>query len=51
MDEELIPLDELLALADVTEADIDSAIADWKANPPNDRWRNVMEAERLGEEE
>lgn len=42
---ELIPLEELLALAEVTEDDVSAAVEKWKDNPPDPEFENILEAE------
>lgn len=43
--ETLLPADELDALAEVTEVDIDSAIESWRSSPPNSEFADLLEAE------
>jgi len=44
-DEELPPASELEGIAEVTEADVDGAVSEWEDNPPDDEFKNILEAE------
>ena len=38
---------ELAAIAQVTDDDLQEAIEAWRDNPPNERWRDALEAEPM----
>ena len=43
--EQLPPLAELMALADVTEEDVAVAAKKWRENPPDEEFQNILDAE------
>ncbi|MGB3205198.1 MAG: hypothetical protein WBB28_09435 [Crinalium sp.] len=42
--EELPPIEDLLKLALVAQADIEEAITAWEANPPDEEFQNILRA-------
>jgi len=44
---EPLPLSTLLAIADVDESDMDSAITDWVNDPPDKEFKTILNAEIL----
>ncbi|MBE9178612.1 hypothetical protein IQ268_08575 [Oculatella sp. LEGE 06141] len=43
-DESLPDLEDLLAIATVTDVDVDAAATEWKDNPPDEEYINLLDA-------
>ena len=41
----LSPLEDLLALAEITAETIDEAVEDWRGDPPDEEFVNILDAE------
>ena len=43
--EQLPPLADLMAIADVTEEDVAAAAQKWRENPPDENFTSILDAE------